>query len=65
MVLVLFSILNTCVLSLSVSLPLSLSLSLFLVGGGGGGGSGQCEFMAFLMVFNLWIGPGFIFELWS
>jgi hypothetical protein len=24
--------------------------------------SGQCEFMAFLMVFNLWIGPGFIFE---
>jgi len=24
--------------------------------------SDQCEFMAFLMVFNFWIGVGFIFE---
>ena len=24
--------------------------------------SDQCEFMDLFMVFNLWIGPGFIFE---
>jgi len=27
--------------------------------------SDQSEFMAFFMVFNLWIGSGFIFELCS